>query len=239
MGGDWYFTRSIDDELADMYECNERKRSQRRPFRVGAGSIVAACASGAAILYWALIRVVRRTLTHSARLRLRRGGARNSIASYIRPGHWNDPDMLGVGNGGMTNDEYCTHMSLWVLLAAPLLAGNDLRAMSIETKSILMNRGVIAIDQDRVAKPAKVISYHGMAEVVARPLADHAIAVGLFNLGDQPAEIRVDWESLGVAGKRLKVRDLWAHQDVPVTADHYSATVPTHGVALLRVSVVH
>ena len=167
------------------------------------------------------------------------GFSQFAIASYIRSGHWNDPDMLEIGNGGMTDDEYRTHMSLWALLAAPLLAGNDLRSMSDQTKSILMNAGVIAIDQDRAAKPAKVISQNGTTEVVARPLADHAMAVGLFNRGGQPAEIRVDWKSLGLAGAKLKVRDIWSGRNVPAEGDHYAATVPVHGLVLLRIGAAH
>ena len=157
------------------------------------------------------------------------------IAPFIRSGHWNDPDMLEIGNGGMTNDEYRTHMSLWSLLAAPLLAGNDLRTMSEATKDILMNAEVIAIDQDPEAKSVKVISQAGQSEVLARPLRDDALAVGLFNRGDQPAEINVNWNALDLAGKKLRVRDLWKHQTTQVTGDHYSATVPKHGVVLLKV----
>jgi len=159
------------------------------------------------------------------------------IASYGGPGHWNDPDMLEIGNGGMTADEYRTHMSLWALLAAPLLAGNDIRKMTEETKSILMNREVIAIDQDPAGKPVKRISQEGTKEVLARPLHDNSIAVGLFNRGDQPAEISVKWEMDDLGGKKLRVRDLWKHQDVEASGDQYSATVPKHGVVLLKVSV--
>ncbi len=157
------------------------------------------------------------------------------ITSYAQPGHWNDPDMLEIGNGGMTGDEYRTHMSLWALLAAPLLAGNDLRTMTEETKSILMNTEVIAIDQDPAGKPVKRIFVSGDTEVLARSLHDNSIAVGLFNRGDQPAEVSVKWDMLGLGGKKLRVRDLWKHQDVEATGDHYSAVVPTHGVVLLKV----
>jgi alpha-galactosidase len=162
------------------------------------------------------------------------GFSQFDIASYARPGHWNDPDMLEVGNGGMTNDEYRTHMSLWSLLAAPLLAGNDLRTMSDETKSILMNREVIAIDQDPDAKPVKKISEQGSTLVVARPLKDNTVAVGLFNRGDTATTIAIHWADLGLQGT-LKVRDLWAHQDLGAIADQFSATVPSHGVLMITV----
>ena len=157
-----------------------------------------------------------------------------AIASYARPGHWNDPDMLEIGNGGMTNDEYRTHMTLWSLLAAPLLAGNDLRAMNDETKSILMNREVIAIDQDPSAKPVTKISEQGPTLVAARPLYDNSLAVGLFNRGEAAATIIVRWADLGLQGK-LSVRDLWAHQDLGARDDQFSVTVPPHGVVLIRV----
>ncbi len=163
------------------------------------------------------------------------GFSQFKIAPFIKPGHWNDPDMLEIGNGGMTNDEYKTHMSLWSMLAAPLLAGNDLRSMTDDTKAILMNTDVIAIDQDRAAQPVKEIAGQGTTDVLARPLADQSIAVGLFNRGDQPTEITVQWDSVGLGGKSLEARDLWQHQAVPVSGDHYTSTVPPHGVVLLRV----
>ncbi len=153
---------------------------------------------------------------------------------FGKPGHWNDPDMLEVGNGGMTADEYRTHMTLWSLLAAPLLAGNDLRSMSDETKSILMNKEVIAVDQDPAAKPAKKLSEQGTTVVVARPLQDHSVAVGLFNRGTQAVTAAVRWGDLGLQGN-LKVRDLWAHKDLGAISDQFSATVAPHGVVLIRV----
>jgi alpha-galactosidase len=170
------------------------------------------------------------------------GFAQIDIAGYAQPGHWNDPDMLEVGNGGMTADEYRTHMSLWCLLSAPLMAGNDLRTMTEETKSILMNPDAIAIDQDREPKPVERLSQQGKSEVLVRPLGGNAFAVGLFNRGDQPAEIGFRWDALkfdtGLYGfRRLQVQDLWKHEPVQVAGDTYTATVPKHGVVLLRVSI--
>jgi alpha-galactosidase len=170
------------------------------------------------------------------------GFANIDIAPYNRPGHWNDPDMLEVGNGGMTADEYRTHMSLWCLLSAPLMAGNDLRAMTEETKSIVMNPDVIAIDQDRDAKPVERLSVAGKSEVLVRPLAGDAFAVGLFNRADKPAGIGFRWDALkfdtGLYGfRRLQARDLWKHEAISVAGDDYTATVPAHGVVLLRVSI--
>jgi alpha-galactosidase len=165
------------------------------------------------------------------------GFSQFDIVSYIKPGQWIDPDMLEIGNGGMTKDEYQTHMSLWSLLAAPLLAGNDLRSMSDETKAILMNSDVIAIDQDPAAQPARKIAGVTETTVTAmRPLADKSVAVALFNRGEAPAEMTVSWDDLGLKLKGLKARDLWTHKSVAVSGDHYTATVPAHGVVMLRVA---
>jgi len=151
-----------------------------------------------------------------------------AIAPFAKPGHWNDPDMLEVGNGGMTPDEYRTHMSLWALLAAPLLAGNDLRSMSAETRAMLVNAEVIAIDQDRAAQPVQLVSEKGSSEVLMRPLGDHSVAVGLFNRGSSAVEM-----SVSLNGK-THIRDLWEHRDVPAAGDGLKASVPAHGVVLLR-----
>ncbi|HLJ49170.1 MAG TPA: glycoside hydrolase family 27 protein [Bryobacteraceae bacterium] len=164
------------------------------------------------------------------------GSRQFDIAPFIKPGHWNDPDMLEIGNGGMTNDEYKTHMSLWSMLAAPLLAGNDLRSMSDDIKAILMNTDVIAVDQDKEAHPVKKIAETESTVVLARPLAGKSTAIGFFNRGDQPAEISVNLDSAGLTGKKLVARDLWLHQPVQLSGDHYSATVPTHGVVMLKVT---
>ncbi len=169
------------------------------------------------------------------------GFAQLDITQYPGPGHWNDPDMLEVGNGGMTADEYRTHMSLWAMLRAPLIAGNDVRHMTEETKSILMNGEVIAIDQDAAALPVKRRPPQGESEVLVRPLENEAVAVGLFNRSSEPAQIGFRWDSLNLkanlGGKSLQARDLWKHVSVPVEGDQYTAMVPPHGVVLLRVAV--
>ena len=157
-----------------------------------------------------------------------------AIAPYAQPGHWNDPDMLEVGNGGMSNDEYRTHVTLWSLLAAPLLAGNDLRSMSADTKAVLMNREVVAIDQDPDAKPVKEILGQGPTVIAARPLSDKSVAVGLFNRGEADATVVVRWSDLGFQGSPA-VRDLWAHKDLGAIAAEFSARVAAHGVVLIKV----
>jgi alpha-galactosidase len=156
-------------------------------------------------------------------------------APYAGPGHWNDPDMLEIGNGHMTDDEYRTHMSLWALVASPLLAGNDIRTMSAVTKSILLNKEVIAVNQDPLGKQAPPVK-NGDLETWIKPLADGSVAVGVVNLGSAAAQATVNASDLQLGGAVKTARDLWAHTDVKFKDGAYSATVPSHGVLLLRVS---
>lgn len=160
------------------------------------------------------------------------GFGQNGREIYAGPGHWNDPDMLEIGNGAMTPTEYRTHMSLWCMLAAPLLAGNDLRKMTPETIEILTNREVIAIDQDKLGKQGARVKQDGELEIWKKPLAN-GVAVALFNRSAAAAKITVRWADLGIK-KNPKVRDLWAHSDVQAPAE-YSAEVPSHGVVMLLV----
>jgi alpha-galactosidase len=154
---------------------------------------------------------------------------------YAAPGHWNDPDMLEIGNGGMSDTEYRTHMSLWCLLAAPLLAGNDLRDVKPSILEILTNREVIAIDQDKLGAQGIRVAKNGDLEVWARPLADGGHAVGLFNRGDAAAKVTAKWSDIGVKGAH-KVRDLWAHAGRGKAKDEYTAEVPSHGVVMLKIA---
>jgi alpha-galactosidase len=161
------------------------------------------------------------------------GFAQDALAPYAAPGRWNDPDMLEIGNGGMSAAEYRTHLSLWAILAAPLLAGNDIRSMSPETASILTNGDLVAVDQDPLGKQGRRIRADGSLEVWDRPLAAGAHAVGLFNRGDSPARIAVQWSELGLHGA-YRVRDLWTHRDTgPIDGEH-AALVEPHGVVLVR-----
>ena len=163
------------------------------------------------------------------------GFSQNDLAPYAKPGHWNDPDMLEIGNGAMTNDEYKTHMSLWAILAAPLLAGNDLRSPSPEILAILTNREVIAVNQDKLGKQGQRAWQSGEQEVWTRQLAGGRWAVAFFNRGKDAATISLKPTDLKITGK-WKARDVWSHQDVPWSESEYSATVPSHGVVLLRLS---
>src|SRR5487761_2329057 len=144
-------------------------------------------------------------------------------AGYATPGHWTDPDMLEIGNGGMTDEEYRTHMSLWCLLSAPLLAGNDLRDMRKEILDILINREVIAVDQEGVQ--AVRVAKDGDHEVWTKTLRDGSHAVGLFNLGKEPAVVTANFSDLKLSGSH-SVRDLWAHADKGKMNDKFEATVP-------------
>jgi alpha-galactosidase len=163
------------------------------------------------------------------------GFNQNDLAPYAKPGHWNDPDMLEIGNGAMSNDEYKTHMSLWAILAAPLLAGNDLRSMSPEILAILTNRDVIAVNQDTLGKQGRRVWQSGEQEVWTRSLSGGDVAVAIFNRGKDEAKITVKAAELKIAGK-WKARDLWAHQGVPWPETEYSATIPSHGVLMVRLS---
>ncbi|PYT49494.1 MAG: alpha-galactosidase [Acidobacteria bacterium] len=164
------------------------------------------------------------------------GFSQDELAPWAAPGHWNDPDMLEIGNGGMTDDEYRTHMSLWSILAAPLLAGNDLRNMTPAILEILTNREVIAINQDTDGKQGRRITKSGDQEVWARPLSGGAQAIGLFNRGGSPAKITVNWPDMGLKTAPSRARDLWAHSDLKLDGAEDSVTVPAHGVVMLRVS---
>ncbi len=161
------------------------------------------------------------------------GFSQDELAPYAGPGHWNDPDMLEVGNAGMTATEYRTHMSLWALLAAPLLAGNDLRDVKPEILEILTNPEVIAVDQDRLGRQARRMTRDGDLETWLRPLSEGAFAVGLFNRGEAEARLTVRRDDLHLSGA-FAVRDLWARQDAGRLEQEYSASVPAHGVVLLR-----
>jgi alpha-galactosidase len=159
------------------------------------------------------------------------------LETYAGPGHWNDPDMLEVGNGGMTTTEYRSHFSLWCILAAPLMAGNDLKNMSPEIKEILTNKEVIAIDQDPLGMQGRRVRKDGDSEVWAKQIKDGGRAVVLFNRGASEAEISVSWEDLGYpAHLSAAVRDLWAKKDLGKSTASFAAKVPSHGVALLRIT---
>jgi alpha-galactosidase len=159
------------------------------------------------------------------------------LEAFSGPGHWNDPDLLEVGNGGMTTTEYQTHFSFWCLLAAPLMAGNDLRTMKSETRDILTNKEVIAVDQDPLGKQGSKVRDDGDQEVWARPLADGSRAVILLNRGKKEAQITVNWTEIGYPKTlEAKLRELWQHKDMGAFKGSYTATVASHGIVMVKIT---
>jgi alpha-galactosidase len=170
------------------------------------------------------------------------GFNQDKAAPHARPGNWNDPDMLIVGKVGwghlhptrLTPNEQYLHISLWCLLSAPLLIGCDMTQLDPFTLNLLENDEVIAVDQDPLGKAAVTVAKNGDARVYAKELADGSKAVGLFNLGETETQVTVKWSDLGLEGKR-HVRDLWRQKDLGKYKDSYSASVPRHGVMLVRI----
>ncbi len=157
---------------------------------------------------------------------------------FAGPGHWNDPDMLEVGNGGLSDTEYRAHFSLWAMMAAPLIAGNDVAGMSAATRDILLNKDVIAVDQDPLGAQGHRVARDGKQEVWAKPMADGGRTLLLWNRGEAPARIVADWAKLGLpTGVSLHARDLWKHKDLGRLSKSYSAEVAPHGVVMIRLSV--
>jgi len=158
-----------------------------------------------------------------------------ALASYGGRGHWNDPDMLEIGNGGMSAIEYRTHMSMWAMMAAPLLIGTDLRTASPETLAILGNREIIAIDQDRLGVPGAVVSDQDGLMVLDKPLSGGERAIALYNSTDRLATVNVRARDtgLGRAGA-YQVRDVWSGA-VRQAETTISAAVPAHGTVVYRV----
>lgn len=161
------------------------------------------------------------------------GDRQAGLSRFAGPGHWNDPDFLEVGNAGMSFEEQKSHFSLWALMASPLMAGNDLTHMSDETKRILLNRAVIAVDQDPLGKPGDRVWQQGPLEVWARPLSGGEVAVGLFNQLTSATHMTLKLADVGIQSD-AQAEDLWAHGSVGVVHESYTAVVPGHGVVMLR-----
>ncbi|WP_371503266.1 NPCBM/NEW2 domain-containing protein [Kitasatospora sp. NBC_00374] len=158
------------------------------------------------------------------------------LAPYARPGAWNDPDMLEVGNGGMTGTEYRTHFSLWAQMAAPLLIGTDLRKADAATFDILTNKDVIAVDQDPLGRQGTVVSSSAGKVVMSKPLADGSRSVTLTNEGTSAATVSTTVQAVGIGGATsYAVKDLWSKQSSSTTGA-ISASVPAHGTVMLRVT---
>lgn len=161
------------------------------------------------------------------------------LYSYARPGHWNDMDMLVVGlegRGGPSSDlggtgctyaEYQSQMSLWCMEASPLAMTHDLRNENSETRRILLNKEIIAINQDALGKAAERKVYKETYQVFVRPLTGNRWAVAVLNTAEQPQVIRVDFSALGIAG-RCSVRDVWAHKQIARKAAFWKGRVAAH-----------
>jgi len=171
------------------------------------------------------------------------GFAQNEWAPCARPGHFNDADMLVVGQVGwfgplrptrLKPAEQYTHISLWCLLASPLLLGCDLEKLDDFTLGLLSNDEVLDIDQDTLGRQAVQVGGQGDCKVYAKPMDDGSLAVGLFNTGPTPATVTANWLDLKLAG-RQRVRDLWRQKDLGLFSDNFATTVPSHGVVLVRI----
>jgi alpha-galactosidase len=160
-----------------------------------------------------------------------------NLWAYSRPGNWNDPDMLEVGNGAMSDTEYRAHFSLWAMFAAPLIAGNDLSTMNDATRTILTNREVIAVDQDPLGRAARKVADEGDYEVWVRPLAGGGRAVVLLNRSAEAHPITVTWDHLDYpAHLSARVRDLWRHANLRNARGQFTATVEGHGVVMVTIT---
>jgi alpha-galactosidase len=164
---------------------------------------------------------------------------------FVGPGHFDDPDMLVVGKIGwgtrqhpsrLTGDEQYTHITLWCLLASPLLIGCDMAQLDEFTLNLLCNDEVLEVNQDPLGRQASRIAQDNdkQVEVWAKSLEDGSKAVGLFNRSDEDAKVTASWSDLGISGKQ-SVRDLWRQKDAGSFSDKFETSVPKHGVVLVKI----
>jgi alpha-galactosidase len=160
------------------------------------------------------------------------------LENYTGPGHWNDPDMLEVGNSGLTTKEYKAHFSMWCMLAAPLMAGNDIRKMSKGTKKILMNKEVIALDQDSLGKQAVRYKDFGDYEIWVKELKGDELAIAFLNKGDNSFNIIVKWRNIlrkfELSKNIYKIKDLWQHKFIGTTKTVFKSKLEKHDIILVR-----
>jgi alpha-galactosidase len=164
--------------------------------------------------------------------------AQVGLEKYAGPDHWNDPDMLEVGNAGLNPAESRAHFSLWCMLAAPLMAGNDVRHMTEETRAILTNTDVIALDQDPLGKEGLRIYADPAKEIWVKELSHGDWAVCVLNAGPVPADLTVDWNQIRFLQGTYRVRNLWTKQDVGTTQEKHTGHVASHDVMLFRLTPV-
>ena len=163
------------------------------------------------------------------------------LGQYSGPDHWNDPDMLEVGNGNLSLDEDMTHMTMWAMLAAPLIAGNDLPSMTPAVKSILVNGDVIAIDQDKSGKPGERLFTKGSVQIWGKKLSDGTYALALFNLNTLRTDtkgIKIPLAKLGLQGN-VTAKDVWKGKDIGMINADTTFEIPRHGVVLLKLHEEH
>jgi len=171
------------------------------------------------------------------------------MRQYAGPGHWNDPDMLEVGNGGMKENEDRAHFSMWCMIAAPLIAGNELKNMSAQTHAILTNADAIAINQDVLGiQGLKYKSEDGL-ETWLKPLSGGDWAICFLNRSAVSKMIEFDWmknvvsdtvsnRKLDAAGEVFKIKDVWAKKELGNTQKVLKAEVKSHDVLMVRLSLV-
>jgi alpha-galactosidase len=158
------------------------------------------------------------------------------LEKYAGPDHWNDPDMLEVGNPGLTLAESRSHFSLWCILAAPLMAGNDVRKMSDEIRDILTNKEVIAIDQDPLGKQGYQYMLHVGKEIWAKELSNGCWAVCFFNNSAETVKLRINWSNLPFLKGNYEIRDLWQKKNIGQTNKKFKGEMPAHDVILVKLT---
>ncbi|KAM7463233.1 hypothetical protein LguiA_031354 [Lonicera macranthoides] len=150
-------------------------------------------------------------------------------ASYAGPGGWNDPDMLEVGNGGMSTEEYRSHFSIWALMKAPLILGCDIRSMDNDTFQLVSNKEVIEVNQDKLGVQGKKVKKTGDLEVWSGPLSGKRVAVVLWNRGESKTTVTASFTDIGLSSSTtVDARDLWTHTTTPSVRDQLKAPVEAH-----------
>ena len=166
---------------------------------------------------------------------------------YAKPGAWNDPDYILIGWVGdargmgvgkkttLTPNEQYSYMSLWSLMAAPLIFSGDMAMLDAFTLNVLCNAEIIEINQDSLGQQGRIIRQSRGDFILCKDLEDGSRAVGIFNLGDQPAKLTVTWTELSLFGKQ-RARDLWRQNDIGTFSDRFETKVPRHGVAMIKLT---
>lgn len=168
----------------------------------------------------------------------------NGLRKFAGPGHWNDPDMLEVGNG-LSDNENKSHFTIWSMLAAPLMAGNDIRKMSAQTKAVLTNKEVVALNQDSLGIQGFVYNVKDSVETWIKPLSNNEVAICFLNRSVNPATVNFNWKEQQVidavfnfkydfTSSNYSIKNLWLHKEEGNTSKPYQAVLPTHDVIALR-----